>query len=131
MPLADRVPPSAGLPGLEPQSQESSIQARTASLTASVLQRSHVVLLVLDARAGVLPSDHGVVAWLRGHNPQRVLLVANKAEGRGRSEAPGAPGSVCTSMCAWPVLSRRWWCRRRLRGGGDAPGAGRPLSHLS
>ena len=120
MPLAGRVPLSAGLPGLEPQSQESSIQARTASLTASVLQRSHAVLLVLDARAGVLPSDHGVVAWLRAHNPERVLLVANKAEGRGRSEAPGAPSSVCAWMpvcnlvCAWPVLSHCWWCRRRL-----------------
>ena len=98
MPLADCVPLSAGLPGLEPQSQESSIQARTASLTASVLQRSHVVLLVLDARAGVLPSDHGVVAWLRAHNPQRLLLVANKAEGRGRSEAPGR-AQLCVQVC--------------------------------
>ena len=88
---------SAGLPGLEPQSQESSIQARTASLTASVLQRSDVVLLVLDARAGVLPSDHGVVAWLRAHNPERMLLVANKAEGRGRNEAPGAP-AACVAL---------------------------------
>ncbi|KAK9835183.1 hypothetical protein WJX81_004077 [Elliptochloris bilobata] len=84
--------------GLEPQSEEHSIQARTVRLTASVLQRSDAVLLVLDARAGVLPSDHGVVAWLRAHNPARLLLVANKAEGRGRNEAPDDLMSEATRL---------------------------------
>lgn len=80
----------AHAPGLEPQPEQGSIQARTAGITASVLQRSDAVLFVLDARSGVLPGDHTLAAWLRAHNPARVLLVGNKAEGRGAAGALGA-----------------------------------------
>ena len=62
-----------------------------------MLQRSDAVLLVLDARAGVLPGDHAVVAWLRSHHAARLLLVANKAERRGGSEAPGDFDFACST----------------------------------
>ena len=67
-----------------------------------MLQRSDAVLLVLDARAGVLPGDHAVVAWLRSHHAARLLLVANKAERGGGGEAPGANDCACSRRDASP-----------------------------
>lgn len=41
-----------------------------------------VVLFVIDARAGIVPADAHFAAWLRRQG-KKVLLIANKAEGRG------------------------------------------------
>jgi small GTP-binding protein len=45
------------------------------------IESSQLVLLVVDARDGLLPLDMQVAGWLRGLD-KPVLLVANKAEGR-------------------------------------------------
>jgi len=71
--------------GLE-EAFDESLEARMRRQTERALERAHVVLLVVDARAGVTPLDKHFAAWLRrGSVP--VVVVANKAEGRA-----GLPG---------------------------------------
>ncbi len=45
------------------------------------MAQADLVLFVLDARAGVTPADEHFAQWLRRQG-KKVLLVANKAEGR-------------------------------------------------
>lgn len=77
--------------GMEPElgaRAPRSIQARAAALTAGVLARADVTLLLMDGRAGVLPGDVELARWLRRlPPPHRVLLVANKCERRETSAA--------------------------------------------
>ncbi|GFR41195.1 hypothetical protein Agub_g1865, partial [Astrephomene gubernaculifera] len=78
--------------GLEPRMPASggSIQARATAITARLLQQSHLALMVIDAKSGVLPADEELADWLRRHVPRdQVMVVANKAEGRrAREEMP-------------------------------------------
>ena len=43
----------------------------------------------LACRAGVLPSDAELAAWLRGAAPKRLVLAANKCERRARDGSSG------------------------------------------
>ncbi len=48
----------------------------------AALRAADLVLFVIDARAGLMPADRAFAAWLRRASLP-VLLIANKAEGRG------------------------------------------------
>jgi GTP-binding protein len=50
--------------------------------TAHAVEVADLVLFVLDARSGLLPEDRHFAAWLR-RSGKPVLIVVNKAEGRG------------------------------------------------
>jgi GTP-binding protein len=50
--------------------------------TAMAVDQADLVLFVFDAKAGLLPEDRHFAAWLRRQD-RPVLVVANKAEGRG------------------------------------------------
>ncbi|MDX2102315.1 MAG: ribosome biogenesis GTPase Der [Alphaproteobacteria bacterium] len=66
--------------GLEDVSDDS-LEARMRRQTERAVEEADVALLVVDARAGVTPTDRHFAALLRrGRTP--VVLVANKAEGR-------------------------------------------------
>lgn len=67
--------------GLEPFLEPGSIQGRATQITARVLQRSDLTLLLLDAREGVAAADEQLAQWLRKHvATSHVLVAANKAE---------------------------------------------------
>lgn len=66
--------------GLE-EAFDDSLEARMRRQTDQAVAEADLVLLMIDARAGVTPLDETFAAWLRrGDAP--VALVANKAEGR-------------------------------------------------
>jgi predicted GTPase len=65
------------------------LQARSATLTARVLERSHVALLVLDAAAGVTEADLDLGRWLRR---QRALWRRREREGEGGAPVAGPLG---------------------------------------
>ena len=71
--------------GLEEAAPESLFGRMRASSEAAVSQ-ADLVLFVVDARAGITPADAHFAAWLRKRG-RPVLLVANKAEGRGGAAA--------------------------------------------
>ncbi|MBV1799883.1 ribosome biogenesis GTPase Der [Siccirubricoccus sp. G192] len=66
--------------GLEEAAPETIMGRMRASSEAAVRQAS-LVLFVMDARAGVTPTDRAFADWLR-RQPVPVILVANKTEGR-------------------------------------------------
>ncbi|MCX7645816.1 MAG: ribosome biogenesis GTPase Der [Rhodobacteraceae bacterium] len=66
--------------GLE-EATGDSLPARMRRLTERAVGMADVCLFVIDARAGVTPADETFAAILRRRNA-RVILVANKAEGR-------------------------------------------------
>jgi GTP-binding protein len=66
--------------GLEESAPETLYGRMRASSEAAVHQ-ADLVLFVVDARAGITPSDSHFAAWLRRQG-RPVLLVVNKAEGR-------------------------------------------------
>ncbi len=67
--------------GLEESAPESLFGRMRASSETAIGQAA-VVLFVVDARAGITPADAHFAGWLRRQD-RTVLLVANKAEGRG------------------------------------------------
>jgi GTPase len=74
--LAFRVVDTAGLEEADP----SSLQGRMLQQTRAALDEADVVLFVVDARAGVTPSDrHFADVVRRAGKP--VVLLANKSEG--------------------------------------------------
>jgi GTP-binding protein len=76
--LSFRVIDTAGLDDI----QDDSLEARMRQQTERAVADADVVLFVIDARAGITPLDKHFAAWLRrGKTP--VVVVANKAEGRG------------------------------------------------
>lgn len=67
--------------GLEAEASSGSVLGRTAAMTGYVLEKAHVALFLIDARAGVQPSDLDVGKWLRKHSPgMKTIVVMNKAE---------------------------------------------------
>ena len=66
--------------GLEEAAAESLPGRMRASSEAAVAQ-ADLIVFVIDARAGVSPADSHFAEWLRRQD-RKVLLVANKAEGR-------------------------------------------------
>ncbi len=76
--LRFRMIDTAGLEDAAP----GELAARMRAQTDRALKDADVALLLVDARAGVMPLDRHFANWLRrAHKP--VILVANKAEGAG------------------------------------------------
>ncbi len=59
-----------------------SLEARMRRQTERAVVEASLVLMLIDARAGVTPVDRHFAGLLRRHG-NRVILVANKCEGRG------------------------------------------------
>lgn len=66
--------------GLE-EAAPDTIPGRMRASSEAALRQSDLVLFVVDARAGITPSDRAFANWLRRAGLP-VILVANKAEGR-------------------------------------------------
>jgi GTP-binding protein len=71
--------------GLEEAAPETLAGRMTAS-SGAALDEADVVLFVVDARSGLTPADRAFARWLRRAR-RPVILVANKAEGRGGAAA--------------------------------------------
>ena len=86
--LRFRVFDTAGLD----EARDESLEARMQAQTERAVEAADLVLLLIDARAGVTPLDAHFAAWLRRADTP-VILVANKCEGEageaGRLEAYG------------------------------------------
>jgi GTP-binding protein len=72
-----RLVDTAGLEEAAPESLAGRMHAGAGVATAA----ADLVLLVVDARAGITPADRHFAQWLRRQG-RPILLVANKAEGR-------------------------------------------------
>ncbi len=66
--------------GLEEAAPET-LAGRMRASSASAVAEADLVLFIVDARAGITPADSHFAAWLRRQG-RKVLVVANKAEGR-------------------------------------------------
>ncbi|MER2520584.1 MAG: ribosome biogenesis GTPase Der [Bdellovibrionales bacterium] len=66
--------------GLEDASDRSSLTARAAGQTRKALEQTDIVMLVVDARAGLSPDDKVIARELR-KSGKPIVLVANKCEG--------------------------------------------------
>ena len=71
--------------GLE-EAPPDTVAGRMRASSEAALRAADLVLFVVDARAGLTPGDRAFAAWLR-RSSLPVLLVANKAEGRGGAAA--------------------------------------------
>ncbi len=71
--------------GLE-EAPPDTVAGRMRASSEAALRAADLVLFVVDARAGLTPADRAFAAWLR-RSSLPVLLVANKAEGRGGAAA--------------------------------------------
>ncbi|WP_085810249.1 ribosome biogenesis GTPase Der [Sphingomonas sp. TZW2008] len=58
-----------------------SLPGRMRLQTEAAVANADVALLMVDARAGIVPLDEEIARWLRGSTTP-IVLVANKAEGR-------------------------------------------------
>lgn len=67
--------------GLE-EAAPDTLPGRMRASTSTAVDQADLVLFVFDAKAGLLPEDHHFATWLR-RKDRPVLVVANKAEGRG------------------------------------------------
>ncbi len=65
--------------GLE-EATDGSIESRMRQQTEQAVAEADVALLLIDARAGVTPTDSHFAQWLRTQNTP-VILAANKCEG--------------------------------------------------
>lgn len=80
--LRFRIFDTAGLDSVKGES----LEARMSAQAETAADLADVVLFVIDARAGVTPSDREFAARLRRRG-KPVVLLANKAEGRGHETA--------------------------------------------
>jgi len=71
--------------GLE-EAAPDTIPGRMRASTGLAVEQADLVLFVYDARSGLLPEDRHFATWLR-RTGKPVLIVVNKAEGRGGSAA--------------------------------------------
>lgn len=67
--------------GLEEAAAES-LAGRMRASSELAVAHADLVLFCVDARAGITPADEHFAAWLRRQG-RPILLIANKAEGRG------------------------------------------------
>ena len=77
-----RLVDTAGLEEAPPESLAGRMRASSERAVAT----ADLMLFVVDARTGITPADAHFAAWLRRQG-RPVLLVANKAEGRGGAAA--------------------------------------------
>jgi GTP-binding protein len=73
-----RLVDTAGLEESDPEA----IYGRMRASSEAAVRQADLIVFVIDARAGITPADEHFANWLRRQN-RKVLLVANKAEGRG------------------------------------------------
>ncbi|MBW6397172.1 ribosome biogenesis GTPase Der [Roseomonas sp. HJA6] len=71
--------------GLE-EAPPDTVAGRMRASSEAALRAADLVIFVVDVRAGLTPADRAFATWLRRANLP-VLLVANKAEGRGGAAA--------------------------------------------
>jgi GTP-binding protein len=71
--------------GLE-ESAPDTLPGRMRASSEAAVAGADLVVFVVDARAGITPADSHFASWLRRQG-RPVLLVANKAEGRGGAAA--------------------------------------------
>ncbi len=71
--------------GLE-EAAPDTLPGRMRASTSRAVDEADLVLFVFDARAGLVPEDKHFASWLR-RTGKKVLVVANKAEGRGGAAA--------------------------------------------
>jgi GTP-binding protein len=71
--------------GLE-EAAPDTLPGRMRASTQHAVNEADLVLFVFDARSGLLPEDRHFATWLR-RTGKKVLVVANKAEGRGGAAA--------------------------------------------
>jgi GTPase len=71
--------------GLE-EAPPDTVAGRMRASSEAALRAADLVLFVMDARVGLTPADRAFAAWLR-RAALPVLVVANKAEGRGGAAA--------------------------------------------
>jgi GTP-binding protein len=71
--------------GLE-EAAPDSLPGRMRASTGRAVEEADLVLFIFDARSGLLPEDRHFATWLR-RTGKPVLVVANKAEGRGGAAA--------------------------------------------
>ncbi|MBV8963120.1 MAG: ribosome biogenesis GTPase Der, partial [Hyphomicrobiales bacterium] len=71
--------------GLE-EAPSASLTGRMRAQTRAAIEASDVVLMLVDARAGILPVDRDIAALVRRAG-KPVLLIANKAESREGEQA--------------------------------------------
>jgi GTP-binding protein len=71
--------------GLE-EAPPDTVAGRMRASSEAALRAADLVLFVVDARTGLMPADRAFAAWLRRASLP-VLLVSNKAEGRGGAAA--------------------------------------------
>ncbi|WP_137124729.1 ribosome biogenesis GTPase Der [Roseomonas sp. HF4] len=71
--------------GLE-EAPPDTVAGRMRASSEAALRAADLVLFVVDARSGLTPADRAFAAWLRRASVP-VLLVSNKAEGRGGAAA--------------------------------------------
>jgi GTP-binding protein len=71
--------------GLE-EAAPDTLPGRMRASTSLAVDHADLVLFIFDARAGLLPEDRHFATWLR-RTGKKVLVVANKAEGRGGAAA--------------------------------------------
>jgi len=67
--------------GLE-EAPDASLSGRMRAQTGRAVEDADLVLFLIDARAGIVPADRHFADWLR-RSGKPVVLVANKAEGKG------------------------------------------------
>ena len=75
--MAFRLVDTAGLE----QAKEGTLAARMRSQSERAIELADIILMVVDARAGLLPDDHFFARQLRRAN-RPVILLANKCEGK-------------------------------------------------
>src|SRR3984885_9859463 len=71
--------------GLE-EAAPDTLPGRMRASTGAAVDQADLVVFVFDARSGLLPEDRHFATWLR-RTGKPVLVVANKAEGRGGAAA--------------------------------------------
>lgn len=71
--------------GLEESAPET-LYGRMRASSEAALEMADVAVFVVDARAGITPADRAFAQWLRRAR-RPVILVSNKAEGRGGATA--------------------------------------------
>ena len=71
------------------------LEARMRRFTERAIEGSDVVLFLIDARSGILPLDQSFASWLRKRSA-KVILVANKCEGRAAVSSPASASTAAS-----------------------------------
>jgi GTP-binding protein len=101
--------------GLE-EADASSLEGRMRAQTERAIDEADVCLFIIDARAGLTPTDSEFANLMRRFG-DKTILVANKVEGRKGMDGLFEASSLglasrwpfrLSMARAWPICSRRW-----------------------